>query len=517
LLEPSAPIDFAEIEGLTPHVKRKICVPPSCPANCPQRTSCRYQRFLAQVQSSETDIQVCNHNFLLADTKRRSEGLKPLIPNYQCLIIDEAHKFLQAARQIYGIEISGQTLAELAKDAEKMCSQNGDLSKPICKQAQKLSRYSGDLFRFSNDIVEPDDSGDDTEHRAALMDEDAIAHLWKIHESTKRLSRLIASETTTSDEAGGRSQLLRGLERVRDTITAFSKQDDLICWMENGPTDNETKLCAIPKDLDRILFQGLWFKGFPVVLTSGTLSSNNDFSRIRQTLGLNRTGTRLTETSKPSPFNHRENTLLYISENMPFPDNSSRLYIDAITDETERLIRAAHGHTAVLFTSYKVMDLVYEQITSRGLPFPLFRQNRKDVKAVERFKQSGNGVLFASGAMWEGVDIPGDALSMLIIVKLPFAVPDPISQYEQTLYNSIDDYKHCVVIPDMQLRLKQGGGRLIRLVTDTGVIAILDFRASLKGAYRKYALAALPPCRVTSDIGDIDPFLRAVKDEAYFS
>ena len=297
------------------------------------------------------------------------------------------------------------------------------------------------------------------------------------------------------------------------------KHDEHICWLENGSTDadSEMKLCAIPKDLDRILFQGLWFKGFPVVLTSGTLSANKDFSRIKRTLGLDYAGTRLTEISKPSPFNHRDNTLLYISENVPFPDIKNGNYIDAVADETEKLIRAAHGHTIVLFTSYKVMDMVYERIASRGLPFPLFRSNRKDTNALERFKQSGNGVLFASGAMWEGVDIPGDVLSMLIIVKLPFAVPDPISRYGQTLYNGIDDYKHRVIIPDMQLRLKQGGGRLIRLVTDTGVIAILDIRASLKGAYREYALAALPPCCVTSDIGDIDPFLRAVKDAAYFS
>ena len=518
LLEPSAPIDLSEIDGLTPHVKRKISVPRRCPTKCPQRSICRYQMFLDRVRSSETDIQVCNHNYILADTKLRSEGKKPLIPNYQCLIIDEAHKFLQAARQIYGIELSSLMLAELSEDVEKLFPPDSSLVKPIRNQVHKLSGHSGNLFRVLNEGAEPDDSEDDAERRAALIGKDVITCLRKIQEAAKRLSNLISSENTPRDYSGSRRQVLWELERLRDTITAFTEPDELIYWLENdlADDDGEMKLRAIPKDLDRILFQGLWFKGFPVVLTSGTLSANNDFSRIKQTLGLDRAGNRLTEISKASPFNHRDNTLLYISENMPFPDIRNSLYIDAITDETEKLIRAAHGHTAVLFTSYKVMDIVFERIAARGLPFPLFRQDRKNTNAIERFKRSGNGVLFASGAMWEGVDIPGDTHSMLIIVKLPFAVPDPIGQYERTLYDSMDDYKYCVITPDMQLRLKQGGGRLTRLVTDTGVIAILDFRASLLGAYREYSLMALPPCLVTSDIGDVEQFYLDVKTPEYF-
>ena len=172
----------------------------------------------------------------------------------------------------------------------------------------------------------------------------------------------------------------------------------------------------------------------------------------------------MTEISKPSPFNHRDNTLLYISENMPFPDNRDRKYINAVAGETERLIRAAHGHTAVLFTSHDVLGRVHSILKQRGLPCPLFRLQRGDTNTIERFKRSGNGVLLASGAMREGVDIPGDVLSMLIIVKLPFAVPDPIGKYEQSLYSGFDEYKHRVIIPDMLLNLKQEAGRLIRIL-----------------------------------------------------
>ena len=182
----------------------------------------------------------------------------------------------------------------------------------------------------------------------------------------------------------------------------------------------------------------------------------------------------------------------------------------------ERLVQASHGHAAVLFTSYNVLGQVYAILKRRGLPFPLFRMAKRDTTALERFRQSGNGVLFASGALWEGIDIPGDALSMLIIVKLPFAAPDPIGDYERSLFGSMDAYKNRALIPDMQVKLKQGHGRLIRIETDTGVIAILDCRALPGAAYHRHVLAALPPCRVTTNVLEIESFLRIVKPQSYY-
>jgi len=274
--------------------------------------------------------------------------------------------------------------------------------------------------------------------------------------------------------------------------------------------------CAIPKDLDERLYKDIWSKGIPTILTSGTLSAAGDFSRIKQTLGLERLKNRLTETSKPSPFDYHENAILYISENTPFPDQRSNEYILSIANEIERLIHAAHGHTAVLFTSYKAMDMVWEQLGERGLPFPLFRLDKGGIREIDRFKKSGNGVLFAAGALWEGIDIPGDALSMLIIVKLPFAVPDPISEYERSLYKDMDEYKWKVIVPEMLIKLKQGFGRLIRVETDTGIVAILDCRVDIDGAYCHPVLDALPDCYVTNDIVDVEDFIQAAKEAEYF-
>ena len=161
--------------------------------------------------------------------------------------------------------------------------------------------------------------------------------------------------------------------------------------------------------------------------------------------------------------------------------------------------------------------MVWEQIRERGLPFPLFRLDKGGVREIERFKRSGNGVLFASGALWEGIDIPGDALSMLIIVKLPFAVPDPIGEYERTLYKDMDEYIEQAIKPDMLIKSKQGHGRLIRTEFDTGVVAFLDCRVALNGAYRRCLLAALPDCEVTDSISRVEDFYREMKAPDYIA
>jgi ATP-dependent DNA helicase DinG len=316
-----------------------------------------------------------------------------------------------------------------------------------------------------------------------------------------------------------KAQTSRALENVRDRAMAFRKYEDLICWLERPDEEGggETIVRAIPKELAARLYADVWNIGIPFILTSGTLSASGDFSRIKQSLGIDRVREHLvSELSLPSPFDFKRNTLLYLSHAVPYPDQQDKGHIAAIADEVERLVRASQGHAAVLFTSYSVLGQVYAILGRRGLPFPLFRMAKRDTTALERFKQSGGGVLFASGALWEGIDIPGDALSMLIIVKLPFAAPDPIGDYERSLFGSMEAYKNRALIPDMQVKLKQGHGRLIRIETDTGVVAILDCRALPGAAYHRHAMGALPPCRVTSNILEIEPFLREAKPSSYF-
>jgi ATP-dependent DNA helicase DinG len=513
LTEPNAQIDLAEIDGLTTHCKRKICVPDRCYKNCTHRSECRYIRFREAAGSSAIDIQVCNHNYLLADTLRRKENKQPLVPNYQAVIIDEAHKFLGAARSMYGAELSSLTLPDIKDVVFGINLKNAEANKIIRKTALKLSRESTRLFLCLAENTTAQDE-EESDRFSVRMDERVIRHIANLHKIADALADILAAEPLSGQVAGRKTKVLWELEQAKKQTAMLSNADNLICWLETDRDENH--FCAIPKDLNEQLHKDLWGKGIPTVLTSGTLSANGDFAHIKRTLGLDRTLRKLTETSKPSPFDFQANALLYISENVPFPDRSGRDYILSVANEVEELIRASHGHAAVLFTSYKVMDMVCEHLAERGLPFPMFRLNKGGVKEIERFKKSGNGILFAAGALWEGIDIPGDALSMLIIIKLPFAVPDPISEYEQTLYADMDEYKEKVIVPEMIIKLKQGFGRLIRTETDTGVVAILDSRVSKSGSYRQRVLDALPDCRITSEISAVEDFMAAKKPSKYF-
>ncbi|MDR1321187.1 MAG: ATP-dependent DNA helicase [Gracilibacteraceae bacterium] len=522
LLSPKAPIDLADTDGLDPYTKRKIAVPGRCDGKCPRRSACAYLRFRERAMEGAIDIQVVNHNYFLADALRRANDKRPLLQNYQTVIIDEAHKFLAAARSMYGAELSCFALPELKDRVYDLRFKHESAQKLARKTVKKLADESKRLFKDFEAGCQDENADDETTRFTATIGTDAARHLRNLRDISDRLYELLVSEPPAGSDEGRLSQILWEMASVREQLAALARHKGNICWLEKPNvnvtpgTEQETLLCAIPADLDARLHRDLWSKGVPAILTSGTLSAGGDFSHIKQTLGLGRLQNRLSETSKPSPFSHRDNALLYISENMPFPDNKNREYIGAVANEIEKLILASRGHAAILFTSYKAMDMVWERLKQRGIPFPLFRLDKGGVREIERFKRSEGGVLFASGALWEGIDIPGDALSLLVIVKLPFQAPDPIGEYEQTLYKDMLAYKTKVVVPEMLIKLKQGHGRLIRSETDTGVVAILDSRASLTGAYRECVLAALQECPVTARIADVENFIRAKKTPEYF-
>ena len=162
------------------------------------------------------------------------------------------------------------------------------------------------------------------------------------------------------------------------------------------------------------------------------------------------------------------------------------------------------------------MGQVHAILSQRKLPYPLFRLERGGVQAIDRFKRSGNGILLASGALWEGIDIPGDTLSMLIIVKMPFAVPDPIGDYERSLCGDMQIYKTKCVVPDALVKNKQGFGRAHRNETDTAAVAFLDSRVRKGAPYHRCLLDSLPVCRVTSSIGVVRNFYIEKKPPSYF-
>lgn len=225
---------------------------------------------------------------------------------------------------------------------------------------------------------------------------------------------------------------------------------------------------------------------------------------------------KIREVKKLSPFDYKNNGMLYIPNKMPFPDKYNLEYIEKLSEEIEKLINATNGHAVVLFTSYKTLSYV-KNILSAKIKYPIISMQRNSKMDIKKFKESKNAVLLATGSCWEGIDLKGDILSLLIITKLPFAVPDPIDKYNSTLYYSFEDYKEEVILPKMLIKLKQGVGRLIRTETDIGVVAILDSRIGINGSYRDIVLKALPDFKISSDINNINLFMHEKKSENYFN
>ncbi len=515
-----APFDLAGADTLTPHMKRGVCVSGGkCADSCSHARRCRYFEHFKEINDPTVDFQITNHNYFIADTLHRASGRKPLLPHYQLVIIDEAHKFLAAARSMYGLELIDTELPALAQEIHAFTSEKSFGGVNVHRLAKKLEEQSTKLFQRLNANIPAVDENADAEQFPAIFDNETTRHLKSIAGIAADIVEACSDSYVQPSHKDRKNKTLWRLGMAAERVSALRAQGNLVCWLEKrmeGETATDA-LCAIPKDLDARLHRDLWGQGIPVILTSGTLSASGDFTRTKETLGLSRIPDRLlSKTSMPSPFDYRNSTMLYISENTPFPDSKDKRYIIAVADEVERLILASHGHAAVLFTSYNAMGQVHALLKERNLPFPLFRLERGGMGAIGQFKQSGNGILFASGALWEGIDIPGDALSLLIIVKLPFAVPDPIADYEQTLYGDMNAYKARVLLPEMLIKLKQGFGRLIRTETDTGVVALLDSRLREGGAYRDRALKALPDCGATSDVGDIRRFMEKRKPLAYF-
>ena len=517
LLLSGTSCDLADAEGLSPFMKRKICVSGQCGENCRHYYSCRYLRYRDQANDPHVDFQITNHNYFLADALHRADGKRPLLPHYQMVIMDEAHKFLSAARQMYGVELTSTEIPALTEYIHSFVEGKTAGGVNLHKLAKKLEDQGKRLFRgFSENMSNVED--DEVERFPAVMDENVTRHLRNITRIADELVIALPDIHVQTRHRERRKQAVWALKNLSERTATLKEHVKMVCWLEAPDNvDGTITLKAIPKDLDKRLYRDIWSKGIPVILTSGTLSSGGDFTRIKQSLGLSLVkASLLSEVSMDSPFDHKKNVLLYFSDSVPFPNQQDKQYIASVADEVEQLILAGHGHAAVLFTSYNVMGQVYALLSQCGLPFPMFRMGRRDTTALERFKESGNGVLFASGSLWEGIDIPGDPLSMLIIVKLPFAVPNPIGDYERTLYADMDEYKNQVLVPDMLVKLKQGFGRLIRTETDTGVCAILDSRTRIGTAYHDRVLSALPSCLITSDIERITDFMKNTKSDNYW-
>jgi ATP-dependent DNA helicase DinG len=240
-----------------------------------------------------------------------------------------------------------------------------------------------------------------------------------------------------------------------------------------------------------------------IILTSATLTANKKFDFIKERIGFDPPEEMILE----GPFDYAKQTLLYLPEDLPGPDEETEKYISAMARRIRELIHASDGKTFVLFTSYEMLNHVYRILKPLLPEYPLLKQGElPPSRMIKEFKETPS-VIFGTSSFWQGVDVPGEALSNVIITKLPFDVPsEPLieARIEDLRKRSINPFRHFQ-IPRAIIQLRQGFGRLIRKKTDKGIVAILDTRI-VKRNYGKYFIDSLPDCPVVSELEEVKLF-----------
>lgn len=475
--------DLDETQKLSSFDRERVCVPQFCDCKHP---SCRYRQHLAECSQKRYLFQICNQNLWLADCMHRESGLRPILPDACAVIVDEAHKLPETAREMFGTTLSA-----------------GELQSMILRLKQDRYVLAADRLAASASPL-----------MQKLAEMTVEASIEQFHDD---LERTLSALFVIGRKIGSLLEPMtkRELEQLTDKIVCFLRpKTDAIRYAAEDD-DGKLLLCSVPADITGRMQRTLWCKQIPLLLTSGTLAIGSSFRRFQEECGLS-ANPRVTEAIAASPFDYAANCRLYFPQSVVHLEDDSRYYA-ATAQEISRLVQAANGHALVLFTSYKDMSAVCEQLAQQKSHAKIFVMRRNRPQILEQFKRAPGSVLLATGAAWEGMDFPGDCVSLLIIPRLPFAFPDAIHEHEKQNYPTLWDFIQRVIVPEMQIKLKQGFGRAIRTETDTCVVAILDERCSARGRYRQDVLDALPKMPVLTEVASVRQFLCAVKPQSYFA
>ncbi len=475
----------AELDGLpiSEYVKDKICVS-SCDKTCKFNSSCRYKRFLREISLYNYDFQIVNHNYFIADILLKKETDKSLLQEYGQIVIDEVHNLPDAIKDMYSVSLKSNDIPDLVDKLIKLnkCSKG---------KYENLLSANRLLFNFL-----------DKQENTCIK----VTHGFnnKVKAILKDLEK--SSETTTD------CLIKKQIDKTANNLVAVMKKNKNIIWLTK---ENQIiTLSFLSINLEKKLDKDLWSLNIPTILTSGTISVDGDFSHIEKNLGLYKHSDRILQSHTSSPYNFEKQALIYLPKNMPFPRTDNDEYKEIISEKITDIIKSTHGHTLILFTSYKMMDKVFHEINNKSLPYLMFMMSKGKLNIIDEFRHSKNGVLFASDSAGEGIDLPGDILSSLIVVRLPFPIPNAVSEYEITQNGCFEEYLSSDIVPQMIIKLRQWIGRGIRRETDTCVFTILDPRAS--GRYNKIILNSLPNMPVTTSITDVSQFILDNKTLDYF-
>ncbi|WP_395683452.1 ATP-dependent DNA helicase [Dokdonella sp.] len=455
-------------------------------ADCPMFNDCFVVK--ARRAAQEADLVVVNHHLLFADLAIKQEGFGEILPGAHAFILDEAHQIPDLAGQFFSVTLSARQLSELAGDTLAECANvSGALAslQPAIEAltlAVKRLRLALDRFPTKGSFVQIEHDSEVERELAELAG--ALAALAEALDKHAARSRGLASIGERATEQAARlSHLTDGSAR------------DAVHWYElsaHGFAFHATPLdIAGPLRELRAQSQAAW------IFTSATLAVGGRFEHFARQIGLSDP----LELRVDSPFDYGRQALAYLPRGLPDP--SAADYVDRVIDAVVPVLEASNGRAFLLFTSHRALRRAAELLPQR-IAFPLFVQGTAPRNLLlTAFRESGNGVLLGAASFWEGVDVAGDALSVVVIDKLPFAAPDDpvlvarLDALRDAGGNPFTEWQ----VPNAVIALRQGAGRLIRDVHDRGVLMLCDPRLTTRG-YGKLFLASLPPLPRTANLDD---------------
>ena len=478
--------------------------------DCPHHDVCFVLK--ARKEALDADVVVVNHHLFFADVMLRDEGVAELLPNCNTVILDEAHQLPDTATLFFGDEVAAGALGDLARDAELT-------ARSVARDVEGLPAVAADVLPAVRKLrLAAGEATGKFTRDAALARPGFATALDALAAALDRLAAGLGQFAERSEElavlAARAGDLAQRVARWRDgadvAADASPEEGEWIRWIDVTP--HGFALEASPLSVAPLMRRHVEGSARAWIFTSATLAVGGDFSHYTAQLGLENAATQ----AWSSPFDYATQALLYVPRDLPLPNSAE--HTDAVVDAAVPLVAASEGRAFLLFTTLRAVSRARERLaaalTARGLDYPLLVQGEGSrSELLVRFRALRNAVLLGSASFWEGVDVPGDALSLVVIDKLPFAPPDDpllaarLARLRERGGNPFMDWQ----LPQAVISLKQGAGRLIRAETDRGVLAICDPRLIDK-PYGRRIWQSLPPMARTRDEAVTVAFLEGLRE-----